>query len=685
MVADLPLHDAHLRRPRSRRRAPDALVLGRRGHSHERADARRPPGHRLAAGGRAQRAEPARGDRRGRGSRHGAGRHRRARSGSVVSVPGRFERVEAGQPFLVVVDYAHTPDALERTLETARKLVAPRRPARGGLRLRRRSGPRQAAPHGRHRRAARRPRLDHLRQSAERVARGDHRRHRGGHPGQESRIAVDRHETIPDRKAAIQRALDWARAGDVVVIAGKGHETYQIVGSEVLPFDDRAQARAALAGESDIGPRMPAFTIEDIVRGTRGALLGGDLGIAVAGISIDSRSLGVGEAFFAIRGEAPRRSRLSPRCRRPRRRLPRRFDAVPDDLPSGVPVVLVDDTTVALGRLGAWHRPALRDSRRGGDRLERQDHDQGDDGCGAGGARARAQARVELQQPVGPAADAAQAHRRAPRSGARARHQPARRDRRAGGHRAADHRRRHDRVLRTHRVPGLARRDPAGEERAGPGHSSRRRRRSERRRSACPRHERRQAARASGPSARGVRRTSARRVRSRTRRAGCRLHPRDLRGPAGGEAALSPAGTTSRTRSRRRASARRSGCRSSRSPSGLEAARPVKGRCVWRPAGSLRILDDTYNANPVSVRAALETLVASAGDARRVVVLGDMLELGPIADAEHQRDGPRRRRIGSGRVRRAGRAAGSPSRRRARRGSRRATTRRPSRTPWRIS
>jgi UDP-N-acetylmuramoyl-L-alanyl-D-glutamate--2,6-diaminopimelate ligase len=58
---------------------------------------------------------------------------------------------------------------------------------------------------------------------------------------------LDRHVTIPDRKAAIRSALEWARAGDVVVIAGKGHETYQIVGSEVLPFDDRAQARAALA------------------------------------------------------------------------------------------------------------------------------------------------------------------------------------------------------------------------------------------------------------------------------------------------------------------------------------------------------------------------------------------------------------------------------------------------------
>jgi UDP-N-acetylmuramoyl-tripeptide--D-alanyl-D-alanine ligase len=69
---------------------------------------------------------------------------------------------------------------------------------------------------------------------------------------------------------------------------------------------------------------------------------------------------------------------------------------------------------------------------------------------------------------------------------------------------------------------------------------------------------------------------------------------------------------------------------------GLEAARPVKGRCVWRRAGRLRILDDTYNANPGSVSAALETLAAPADGGRRVVVLGDMLELGDISEAAHR-------------------------------------------------
>jgi UDP-N-acetylmuramoyl-tripeptide--D-alanyl-D-alanine ligase len=72
---------------------------------------------------------------------------------------------------------------------------------------------------------------------------------------------------------------------------------------------------------------------------------------------------------------------------------------------------------------------------------------------------------------------------------------------------------------------------------------------------------------------------------------------------------------------------------------GLEAARPAKGRCVWRRSGGITILDDTYNANPSSLSAALDTLAAGAGAARRVVVLGDMLELGAGAEAAHREAG----------------------------------------------
>ena len=167
--------------------------------------------------------------------------------GSVASVPGRFERVEAGQPFLVVVDYAHTPDALERTLETARKLRGPK----GRLAV--------VFGCGGDRDRGKRPLMGEI---ASRLA--DHVWVTSDNPRSEPPGAIiadivagipagtarDRHETLVDRRVAIQRALTWAAAGDVVVIAGKGHETYQIVGSEVLPFDDRAQARAVLAGRT---------------------------------------------------------------------------------------------------------------------------------------------------------------------------------------------------------------------------------------------------------------------------------------------------------------------------------------------------------------------------------------------------------------------------------------------------
>jgi UDP-N-acetylmuramoyl-tripeptide--D-alanyl-D-alanine ligase len=68
---------------------------------------------------------------------------------------------------------------------------------------------------------------------------------------------------------------------------------------------------------------------------------------------------------------------------------------------------------------------------------------------------------------------------------------------------------------------------------------------------------------------------------------------------------------------------------------GLERARPAKGRCVWRDVAGVRILDDTYNANPPAMRAALATAAAHRGSSRLVVVLGDMLELGPLAPAAH--------------------------------------------------
>src|SRR5438876_921843 len=100
---------------------------------------------------------------------------------------------------------------------------------------------------------------------------------------------------------------------------------------------------------------MPLFTVQDIVRATRGALVAGDLGVPITGVSIDSRALGVGEAFFAIRGyRFDGHAFLADAASRGAACLV--VHALHDDVPANVPLVLVEDTTRALGRLAAYHR-----------------------------------------------------------------------------------------------------------------------------------------------------------------------------------------------------------------------------------------------------------------------------------------------------------------------------------------
>ncbi|MBW3668132.1 MAG: UDP-N-acetylmuramoyl-L-alanyl-D-glutamate--2,6-diaminopimelate ligase [Actinobacteria bacterium] len=159
---------------------------------------------------------------------------------AVRAVPGRFEPVDVGQPFTVVVDYAHTPDGLGRVLRSARTVVDPE--ARvivvfgcGGDRDR-----------------AKRPMMG---QVAAEVA--DLAFLTNDNPRSEDPMAIiaevltgvplRRSVTVePDRAAAIGMALGAARPGDIVVIAGKGHETGQTTGEVTVPFDDREVARRLL-------------------------------------------------------------------------------------------------------------------------------------------------------------------------------------------------------------------------------------------------------------------------------------------------------------------------------------------------------------------------------------------------------------------------------------------------------
>src|SRR3989449_4699673 len=162
---------------------------------------------------------------------------------TVGTVPGRFEQVQAGQPFLVVVDYAHTPDALERVLTTARKLTRGRLGVVFGCGGDRDRGKRPIMGEIAARLGDRvwvtsdNPRSERPEAIIDEVVAGVRR----------TGAAASRYATEVDRAAAIRGALAWAEAGDTVVIAGKGHETYQIVGADVLAFDDREVARQILS------------------------------------------------------------------------------------------------------------------------------------------------------------------------------------------------------------------------------------------------------------------------------------------------------------------------------------------------------------------------------------------------------------------------------------------------------
>jgi len=156
---------------------------------------------------------------------------------ALKGVPGRFELVDRGQPFTVVVDYAHTPDALSRVLTAAREL------ARGKLIC--------VFGCGGDRDREKRPLMGEIAAALSDVAIVTSDNPRSEEPQAivgEILEGLER-ETVEvelDRRAAIGQALAQAGEGDVVVIAGKGHEQGQEIGGQVLPFDDRVVAAELL-------------------------------------------------------------------------------------------------------------------------------------------------------------------------------------------------------------------------------------------------------------------------------------------------------------------------------------------------------------------------------------------------------------------------------------------------------
>jgi UDP-N-acetylmuramoyl-L-alanyl-D-glutamate--2,6-diaminopimelate ligase len=155
--------------------------------------------------------------------------------GTTRAVPGRMERIGAFG-IEAIVDYAHTPDALENVLTAVRETT------RRNLIL--------VFGCGGDRDAGKRVQMGEVgARLADRViVTSDNPRSEDPLAIAESIAADYAHtEIVLDRRAAIRRAIDQAQAGDTVVVAGKGHETYQIVGDEARPFDDREEVRVAFA------------------------------------------------------------------------------------------------------------------------------------------------------------------------------------------------------------------------------------------------------------------------------------------------------------------------------------------------------------------------------------------------------------------------------------------------------
>jgi UDP-N-acetylmuramoyl-tripeptide--D-alanyl-D-alanine ligase len=378
---------------------------------------------------------------------------------------------------------------------------------------------------------------------------------------------------------------------------------------------------------------VAGLSIEDVVRGTQGALVAGDLGVPVTGVSIDSRHLVIGEAFFAIQG--PNRDGhgfLRDAAARGAACLV--VHNLPDDLPPSVPTVLVDDTTRALGRLAAYHRarftvPVAAVTGSNGKTTTKEmmaavlgalgpvlkpegsfnnqwglpltllrlgpEHKALALELGANTPGEIASLAVISRPTVGAVTVVSSAHmeffgsldgvaeeksalvRAIPSEGAVVLNADDPRVR-------AMHTQSRARVLYFGTRPG------ADVFAAGPAEDD----------------------------GDGLRFTLA---------AGTVERPVRLNfaGRHNVVNALAAAGIGLAL-----------GLTLEQVARGLEAARPAKGRCVWRLAGALRILDDTYNANPTSVSAALVTLGAATEARRRVVVLGDMLELGEISEAAHR-------------------------------------------------
>jgi len=176
---------------------------------------------------------------------------------NLKAIPGRMERINLGQEFIAIVDFAHTPNALLRALETARQMTSGRVIAVfGSAGLRDREKRRLMAEVSQKNAdisilTAEDPRTESLAAILEEMASAA-----TAAGGKEGKTFF----RVPDRRKAIRSAVEMAKPGDLVICCGKGHEQSMCFGTEEYPWDDRTALRAALSENLGIeGPSMPTL------------------------------------------------------------------------------------------------------------------------------------------------------------------------------------------------------------------------------------------------------------------------------------------------------------------------------------------------------------------------------------------------------------------------------------------
>lgn len=256
----------------------------------------------------------------------------------IKPVAGRMQQFGGDDKPLVVVDYAHTPDALEKVLATLREQVPGKLVCVFGC--------------GGDRDAGKRPLMGAV---AARLA--DRIIVTSDNPRSEDPVSIieqivsgidSAYLAEPDRAAAIAQAVQSARSGDIVLVAGKGHEDYQEISGVKTPFSDAAAALAAL--ENCGAENAPMMQLSEAATALNAELLGAD--VAFNSVGSDSRNIEAGQLFVALKGENFDGNTYAAEAISKGAAAVLVSDAAIDARPA----LLVQDTRLALGALAKYWR-----------------------------------------------------------------------------------------------------------------------------------------------------------------------------------------------------------------------------------------------------------------------------------------------------------------------------------------